>query len=53
MTPELRRNILSFYGNLNAPIATKRNKDAWQKTLRSLDRLKASPVQAAGDTRRT
>jgi len=51
MTPELRQNILSFYGNLNAPIATKRNKEDWQKTLRALDRLKASGVQAGGQSR--
>lgn len=48
MTPELRRNILAFYANLKAPIATKRNKDDWQKTLRDLDRLKATPIQATG-----
>ena len=53
MTPELRQNILSFYGNLNAPIATKKNNEDWQKTLRALDRLKASAVQAGGNTRRT
>lgn len=53
MTPELRQNILSFYGNLNAPIATKKNNEDWQKTLRALDRLKASAVQAGGSTRRT
>lgn len=46
ITPELRRNILAFYSNLDAPIATKRNKDDWQKTLRELDRLKATPSQA-------
>jgi hypothetical protein len=51
MTPELRQNILSFYGNLNAPIATKRNKDDWQKTLRALDRLKGSGAQAGGQSR--
>ncbi len=52
MTPELRQNILSFYGDLNAPIATKKNNEDWQKTLRALDRLKASAVQAGGSTRR-
>lgn len=53
MTPELRQNLLSFYGNLNAPIATRKNTDDWQKTLRALDRLKASAVQAGARTRRT
>jgi hypothetical protein len=47
ITPELRRNILAFYGNLNAPIATKRNKEDWQKTMRALDRLKATPAVQA------
>lgn len=53
ITPELRRDILAFYGNLNAPIATKRHKDDWEKTLRALDRLKATPIQASGHNRRT
>lgn len=49
MTPELRHNILSFYGNLNAPIATKKNNGDWQKTLRALDRLKP-PRSRPADT---
>ncbi len=40
--PELRQNIIAFYGNLDAPIATKRDKDDWQETLRALDKLKAA-----------
>ena len=43
-SPELRRDILAFYNDLNAPIATKKDKDDWQDTLRALDKLKA--VQA-------
>jgi hypothetical protein len=44
--PALRANILAFYGNLNAPIATKKDREDWQKTLRALDKLKATPTQA-------
>jgi hypothetical protein len=45
MTPELRANILEFYGNLNAPIATKRDKKSWQKTVKELDALRVqSPL---------
>jgi hypothetical protein len=40
----LKENILSFYDNLNAPIATKRNKKAWQRTLEQLAKLKDAPV---------
>jgi hypothetical protein len=47
ITPELRQNILAFYGNLDLPIATKRDKDDWKKTLSALDRLKATPLSAA------
>jgi hypothetical protein len=47
VTPELRQNILAFYGNLDLPIATKRDKEDWRKTLSALDRLKASPLSAA------
>jgi hypothetical protein len=41
ITPELRENILAFYVDPNAPIATKRNASAWGKTLDELQRLKA------------
>jgi hypothetical protein len=50
VTPDLRRNILAFYSNLNAPIATKKDKSEWQHTLRALDKLKATPVQASRET---
>jgi len=45
-SPELRHNILAFYGNLGAPIATKRHKGDWQETLRALDKLRGTPTQA-------
>ena len=41
ITPELRENILSFYGDPTAPVATKRNAAAWEKTQDELQRLKA------------
>jgi hypothetical protein len=40
-TPELRENILAFYGDPIDPIAAKRNPGAWQKTQEELERLKA------------
>ena len=40
MPPELRRNILKFYADPNAPIATKKNKKAWQTVQRELSQLK-------------
>ncbi len=47
--PELRENILAFYGDPSAPIATKRNAGAWQKTQEEVDRLKAfTPPEKAG-----
>lgn len=41
-SPELRQNILEFYGNLNAPIATKQDRDDWRKTMAALEKLKAT-----------
>ena len=38
---ELRENILNFYGDLSAPIDTKKDSAAWQAVLTSLDQLKA------------
>jgi hypothetical protein len=40
VTPELRENILAFYADSNAPIATKRNAGAWQKTQTEVQRLR-------------
>jgi hypothetical protein len=41
---ELRQNIVGFYSNLNAPIATKQDAGDWRKTLAALDKLKAMPT---------
>jgi hypothetical protein len=41
VTPELRENILAFYSDPNAPIATKKKSGAWQKTQDEVERLKA------------
>jgi hypothetical protein len=42
----LSENILAYYRNLDAPFATKKNADEWQKTLAALDKLKASASSA-------
>lgn len=41
MAPELRDNILTFYSDSNAPLATKRNASAWSRTQDELLRLKS------------
>ena len=40
---ELRQDILEFYADPKAPIATKRDKKAWQKTTAEVEKLKAAP----------
>ena len=47
IAPELRENILVFYGDPTAPIATKRNASAWEKTRDEIDRLKSTPAQGS------
>ena len=47
VTPDLRENILAFYSNLDAPIATKRDKDDWRKTVRAIEALKTTQAHAA------
>ena len=51
-SPELRANILDFYGDLSAPIETKKDSAAWQAVLTSLDQLKAVTLvpASAGST---
>jgi len=41
VTPELRQNILAFYSDPSAPIATKKKSSAWRKTQEEVERLKA------------
>jgi len=45
VTPELRADILKFYSNLNAPIATKRDKKGWERTVQELDALRQQVPQ--------
>ncbi len=60
-SPELRENILNFYGDLSAPFETKKDAARWQAVLTSLDQLKlvtptpgptsaGSPPQAQAST---
>ncbi|MGD0009181.1 MAG: zinc dependent phospholipase C family protein [Terriglobia bacterium] len=44
---ELRENILDFYGDLSAPIDTKKDPAGWQAVLTSLDQLKSVTVVPA------
>ena len=46
VSPPLRSDILSFYSNLNAPIATKHDKKQWERTMAELNQLKSAPVNS-------
>jgi hypothetical protein len=46
ISPELKANILAFYGDPNAPIATKKKPADWQKTEDQLTKLRALPESA-------
>jgi hypothetical protein len=47
VTPELREDLLAFFSDLNAPIATRRDKEDWRDTLEALDRLKSFGAAAS------
>jgi zinc dependent phospholipase C len=47
ITPELRDNILAFYHDPAAPLATKKNAAAWEKTRDQVEKLKAFVPQQA------
>jgi hypothetical protein len=40
VSPELRAAVLSYYSDLNAPFANKKNKKEWAQVVRNLDELK-------------
>ena len=44
VTPELRENILAFYGDPSAPLTTVRDAAAWAKTQDQLTRLKTATL---------
>jgi heme/copper-type cytochrome/quinol oxidase subunit 1 len=46
--PELRANILAFYSDPSAPIATKKKPEAWQKTAGEVEKLRALPDSTPG-----
>jgi hypothetical protein len=52
VTPEVRANLLAFYNDLSAPIATKGNKDEWREVLQDLNKLKATQAEPAQTTQR-
>src|SRR5262249_15022546 len=45
LSPELRENILSFYRDDKAPIATKKKTTAWARTQEQLQRLRSAPPE--------
>jgi hypothetical protein len=44
VSPELRTNILAYYGDLTEPISTKHSKCDWKEVLRDLKELKKHPA---------
>jgi hypothetical protein len=52
LPPELRLDILAFYGDLSAPVSTKSDSVEWARVIKELDQLKAAGVGMA-DTRTT
>jgi hypothetical protein len=47
VTPERRANVLDFYSDLSASIATKKDHDDWKNVLTGLDQLKSmNPIPA-------
>jgi hypothetical protein len=44
ISDDLRRDILSYYADLEKPFATKKNSKAWQELIKELDSLKSMPV---------
>jgi hypothetical protein len=40
--PAVRQDILAYYADLSAPIATKQDEKRWKRTLHALEELKAA-----------
>ncbi|HKV28530.1 MAG TPA: zinc dependent phospholipase C family protein [Candidatus Acidoferrales bacterium] len=50
ISPELRKDILSYYGNLNAPFATRKHKKEWARVVSEIGELKAASAVPAAAT---
>lgn len=46
ISPDLRKDILAYYQDPNAPNTTKKKRDRWNKTMAELEQLKATQVAA-------
>lgn len=44
ISPDLRKNILFFYQDPNAPNTTKKKRDRWNKTMAEIEQLRATQV---------
>ena len=44
ITYEMRNNLLAFYADSGAAIATKKNNKSWERTQKELEKLRALPV---------
>jgi hypothetical protein len=53
VTSEVRTNILDFYADLNAPVATKKKPKDWQKTMEELEKLKSLSITDKPNTKQT
>jgi hypothetical protein len=51
ITPELRANILAFYSDQSAPVATQKKPEDWKKTQEDLEKLRALPEPAPAAAR--
>jgi hypothetical protein len=52
VSPELKMTLLAYYGDLNAPFATKKDKKQWSKLVRNVNQLKASEPAAGAAANR-
>ena len=50
VTPSIRAELLGYYNNLDAPIATKRNTNEWSQLVMQLQELKAIPSMQTATT---
>lgn len=47
VSPDLRENIVAYYSNPDAPLATKRHPRKWKKLQADLQQLKTAPLAAS------
>jgi hypothetical protein len=48
LDPAVRKDVLAFFANMDAPFATKKDPKEWEKTVAAVEKLRSAPAVKSG-----